>query len=449
MGFSEKLSSNTSHNVYYATLCVASGAKSLIVLAFAFLLTAGSLSAADFFKNEIFSDLPADKLYPQGQIFPFSGYSSPGGEKMKQMGFTATGPTYGKGQPKLAKSTAKAGLKNIWQLHATYNGVLIDGKNALGKIAKATGKKGIDWAKMAKCYEDAVKKIIAEHGDTVAWWALGVEEVRWWNKNEMKILEVAYKAIKAADPEKRPMFVYMPGHYGAGGMRNYVPYMDMLAQGYYPNFGNRVGYRYWCENVQATVKGFTPDRPMIAVTEMFREPQTDEDYNLIGAFVRHDVWMALIHKFKGIVVFSFGNRRNFDSYGEYLYQYSVVAKELTRSGGLGNVVLFGEDMNDLKLEITKGPKTVTIKKKQGKPAKMVDFTYPTLKWRDMRHNSGRYLFAASSSKEPVEATLKGLPQQPVKVINAADGKVLGETSNGTFKLKFGPLGVNLLKFEAK
>ena len=188
---------------------------------------------------------------------------------------------------------------------------------------------------------------------------------------------------------------------------------------------------------------------MIAVTEMFREPQTDEDYNLIGAFVRHDVWMALIHKFKGIVVFSFGNRRNFDSYGEYLYQYSVVAKELTRSGGLGNVVLFGEDMNDLKLEITKGPKTVTIKKKQGKPAKMVDFTYPTLKWRDMRHNSGRYLFAASSSKEPVEATLKGLPQQPVKVINAADGKVLGETSNGTFKLKFGPLGVNLLKFEAK
>ena len=449
MSLSKLSSSSTSHNAYYATLSAFSGAKSLAVLAFAFLLTAGSLSAADFFKNDLFSDLPKDKLYPQGQIFPFTGYSSPAGDKMKAMGFTATGPTYGKGQPKLAESTASAGLKNVWQLHVNYEGVIINGKPALAKAAKAAGKKGIDWEKMSQCIQDTVKNIIAEHGNTIGWWALGVEEVRWWNKNEMKYLEVAYKAIKAADPEKRPMFVYMPGHYGAGGMRSYMPYMDMLAQGYYPNFGNRAGYRYWLENVQATVKGFTPDRPMIAVTEMFREPKTDEDYNLIGAFVRHDVWMALIHKFKGIVVFSFGNRRNFDSYGEYLYQYSTVAKELTREGGLGNVVLFGEDMSDIKLEITKGPKTVTIQKKQGKPAKLVDFTYPTIKYRDMRHNSGRYFFAASSSKEPVEAVITGLPEQAIKVINAADGKVLGETSNGTFALKFGPLGVNLLKFEAK
>ena len=420
-----------------------------MLTAFALLLTAGNLSAKDFFKNNKFSDLPKDKLYPQGQIFPFTGYSSPAGDKMKSMGFTATGPTYGKGQAKLAEGTAKAGLKNVWQLHVSYDGVLITGKPALAKAAKAAGKKGIDWVKMGKCVENTVKGIVAKHGDTIGWWALGVEEVRWWNKNEMKYLEVAYKAIKNADPEKRPMFVYMPGHYGAGGMRNYMPHMDMLAQGYYPNFCNRIGYRYWLENVQATVKDFTPDRPMIAVTEMFREPKTDEDYSLIGAFVRHDVWMALIHKFKGIIVFSFGNRRNFDSYGEYLYQYSTVAKELTREGGLGNVVLFGEDMRDIKLEITKGPKTVTIQKKQGKPAKMVDFTYPTIKYRDMRHNSGRYFFAASSSKEPVEAVITGLPEQAIKVINAADGKVLGETSNGTFALKFGPLGVNLLKFEAK
>ena len=417
-----------------------------LLAAFALLLTAGTLSAADFFKNDKVSDLPKDKLYPQGQIFPFSGYSSPGGDKMKQMGFTATGPTYGKGQAKLAASTAKAGLKNIWQLCPTYENVVIAGKPAL---AKAAGKKGIDWAKMTQCIEKEVKQALAKFDDTIGYWALGVEEVRWWNKNEMKYIEVAYNAIKKADPKKRPMWIYMPGHYGAGGMRKYMPFMDMLGQGYYPNFGNRAGYRYWCENVQATVKGFTPDRPMIAVTEMFREPKTDEDYSLIGAFVRHDVWMALIHKFKGIVVFSFGNRRNFDSYGEYLYQYSVVAKELTREGGLGNVVLFGEDMNDIKLTITDGPKTVTIQKKEGKPAKVVDYSYPTVKYRDMRHNSGRYFFAASSSKEPVKAVITGLPKQPIKVINAADGKVMGETGNGTFELKFGPLDVNLLKFEAK
>ena len=446
MEFLKRSSSNRSHNVYYATLHSISGVKNSIILALVLSLTVGSLSAADFFKNEKFSKLPKDKLYPQGQIFPFSGYSSPSGDKMKQMGFTATGPTYGNSQAKLAASTAKAGLKNIWQLHVKYDDIVIDGKK---NLAKAAGKKGIDWVKMGKCVEDSVKEVLAKYDSTIGWWALGVEEVRWWNKNEMKYIEVAYNAIKKADPKKRPMWIYMPGHYGAGGMRKYMPFMDMLGQGYYPNFGDRAGYRYWCENVQATVKGFTPDRPMIAVTEMFRDPKTDEDYNLIGAFVRHDVWMALIHKFKGIVVFSFGNRRNFDSYGEYLYQYSVVAKELTREGGLGNVVLFGEDMNDVTLTITEGPKTVNVQKKEGKPVQIKTYTYPTVKYRDVRHNTGRYFFAASSSKEPVKAVIKGLPKQAIKVINAADGKVLDETSNGTFELKFGPLGVNLLKFEAK
>ena len=69
----QKSSSRTSHNVYYATLSASSRTKSLAVLALAFLLTAGSLSAADFFKNNVFSDLPKDKLYPQGQIFPITG----------------------------------------------------------------------------------------------------------------------------------------------------------------------------------------------------------------------------------------------------------------------------------------------------------------------------------------------------------------------------------------
>jgi len=188
---------------------------------------------------------------------------------------------------------------------------------------------------------------------------------------------------------------------------------------------------------------------MLAVTEMFREPKNEADRLLIPAFVRHDVWMALIHGFKGIVVFSFGNRSNFDSYGDYFFAYSEVANEITRPGGLGDVLLTGEVMNDIKLAVTQGPKTVLYQRKIGKPAKLTDFTYPTLKWRDMRHNSGRYCFVASSSKEPLTAVLSGLPQQPVQVVNAANGQVMGQTDNGTFELKFGPHGVHLLKFIAK
>jgi hypothetical protein len=224
--------------------------------------------------------------------------------------------------------------------------------------------------------------------------------------------------------------------------------MDLLAQGYYPNFGNRAGFRFWCENVQQTIKGF-PGRFMVAVTEMYRDPKEDADYELIPAFVRHDVWMAIIHGFKGVIVFSFAQRRNFDSHGEFFFAYSEVAGELNRAeNGLGKVVLFGQDKKDIQLKVVEGPATVSIKRKQN-PAGEVEFTYPTIKWRDMIHNSGRYCFAASSSKEPVKAVLSGLPKQPVTVINAANGKVLGKTADGTFKLDFGPYGVQLLKFVAE
>lgn len=403
----------------------------------------------DFFKSsQPDPKLPADKLYPQGQKFPFSGYSPSSVYGFKKLGFTAAGPTYGKGKDKLALNAKKEGISNIWQLAAVYDGITLDSKDKLAKAAKAAGKGGIDWKKMDACVQKAVKDAIKASKNNISWWALAVEEVRWWNKNELKYLEVAYKAVKKADPEKRPMFVYMPGHYGSGGMRQYMPFMDLLAQGYYPNFGNRAGFRYWCENVQQTVKGF-PGRFMVAVTEMYRDPKEEADYELIPAFVRHDVWMAIIHGFKGVIVFSFAQRRNFDSHGEFFFAYSEVAGELNRAeNGLGKVVLFGQDKKDIQLKVVEGPATVSIKRKQ-KPAGEVEFTYPTIKWRDMIHNSGRYCFAASSSKEPVKAVLSGLPKQPVTVINAANGKVLGKTADGTFKLDFGPYGVQLLKFVAE
>ena len=239
--------------------------------------TAVSAFAGDFFKSDLADPkLPADKLYPKGQLFPFSGYSPASVKGFKNLGFTAAGPTYGKGKDKLALKAQSEGIASIWQLAAVYDGVTLNSKEQLAKAAKAAGKNGIDWQKMDACVQKAVKDAIRTGNNNIGWWALAVEEVRWWNKNELKYLEVAYNAVKKADPEKRPMFVYMPGHYGSEGMRKYMPYMDMLAQGYYPNFGDRAGYRYWCENVQRTIKGF-PGRFMVAVTEMYRDPKVEED----------------------------------------------------------------------------------------------------------------------------------------------------------------------------
>ena len=180
----------------------------------------------------------------------------------------------------------------------------------------------------------------------------------------------------------------------------------------------------------------------IAVTEMYVQPK-DEELDMIPVWVHHDVWLSLIYGCEGILVFSFATRKNFDAHGNYFFAYADVAQELNGKPKLGEVLLFGVDEKDLSFTVTEGDKEAVY---DNKYKKNDVHTYPTIVWRDMRHATGRYCFAVASSATPIKAELTGLPKVPVAVFDAASGKQLGTTADGTFPLEFGPWGVKLLRF---
>ena len=387
--------------------------------------------------------LPADKVYPAGRIFPVSGYSSPSATLMRDFGFTVAGPVYGSHEKmcKWAQEAKEAGLPILWQLTVKQGEETV----TLELMSKANSKKAnIDWEAIEQSAKENAKDAIDKFGDSILWWYVTPEELRHWRSMEMNYLRNVADAIRSVDPLKRPISMYQPGHYGKASLEHYTPILDYISQGCYPHAGktHRTWNRYWAENLIGATKA--ANRTAIAVTEMYIEPQ-QEELGMVPAWVKYDVWVPLLYGCRGILVFSLANRKNFESHDRYLLAYSEVIKPLNGERKLGEVLLFGVEEKDLSFQVTDGPDTVTYVKKS--PNNNLTFTYPTILFKDIRHATGRYCFAASSSDMPVKTLLKGLPKQPVAVYDAENGKLIGTATDGTFPVEFDTWGVRLLRLE--
>ena len=417
-----------------------------------FLLLLTSVVRADFFQldKDPAAALPADKLYPHGRIFPFTGFSPPDGLDLRRFGHSLAGPTYGgtEGMLKLAARPEISDMPLIWQLNVTYKGREMEGVKSFEELYKRN--ETINWAEMEKSMVQAVELGLKTAGDRIYIWAVTPEELRWWKNEEMEYLRRFAAVIRRLDKKQRMVWMYIPGHYGKTSLDRYTPTLDVLAQGYYPRHGKTE--LVWCrahsENLRDAAAD-NPRKPMVGIVPgMYIQP-TRQDAQAIRTWIRHDVFVPLIHGAKLVIIFSLAERRNFNAHGEYFFAYSDIAKKLTAPGGIGEVLLFGKVENDLRFTVTSGPAetayTVTDRKTRKKVVKKV---YPTLVWRDLRHSSGRYCLVASSNSRPVKAELSGLPQTAAAVYNAETGELLGKTSNGKFPLDFGGYEVKILQFKS-
>lgn len=418
------------------------------------LLTALLLTAAlraDFFRldKDPAADLPADKLYPAGRIFPITGFSPPDGLDLNRFGFSLAGPAYGgeTGMINLAKRPEISTMPLVWQLNVTYKGRAMNGVQSFEAIYKS--KEAIDWTEMEKSMTRAVELGLKTAGNRIWLWAVTPEELRWWKPDEMEYLRRFAAVIRRVDKKQRMVWMYIPGHYGKTSLDHYTGILDVLAQGYYPRHGKTE--LVWCRNHSENLRDAaadSPRKPLVGIVPgMYIQP-TRQDTDAICTWVRHDVFVPLIHGAKLVIIFSLAERRNFNAHGEYFFAYSDIAKKLTAPGGIGEVILFGKVENDLHFTVTSGPAETAYKVTDRKTRKpVVKKVYPTLVWRDLRHSSGRFCVAASSNPQPVTAELSGLPPGTTAVYNAENGELLGKTSNGKFTLHFGGYEVKILQFK--
>ena len=64
-------------------------------------------------------------------------------------------------------------------------------------------------------------------------WDLVPEELRYWRANELNFLQVVSDAIRAADPQSRPVMMYEPNHSAISRLVNTVPHQDICGKGSY------------------------------------------------------------------------------------------------------------------------------------------------------------------------------------------------------------------------
>ncbi len=377
---------------------------------------------AAFFRtapNELEQKLPADKVFPQGRLFPFSFYSTGGGTEAKrgdllpaaqraadekqiiEAGVTMIGPQYELNDSSLDVAK-KYNVKMVFSIVPKVDGVIVDREYLKRLTAR---KEKLDVAKVKASVAEIVKAV-ADRPE-IAWWDITPEEMRFWVPNELEYLKTAYETVKENDPLKRPVFMYEPQHRSADDLVKLLPYQDLCVKGTYVNHSAMKTQRVWVrhsielqgEAVKAMKDG--RERYVIALPEMFQQPSAEE-LKMIPAWVRHDVYASLVNGAKGVLVFSASRRPEFAARQAYLDAYLKVCGELTGKLQLGQVFLFGEKKSDVECSIMSGPQQVTMTK--GK----VTQSYSPVSFACYSWHNKRYVFLVNSANEPVKAVVGGM-----------------------------------------
>ena len=260
------------------------------------------------------------------------------------------------------------------------------------------------------------------------------------------MLKNATEAIKQADPKKRPVFMYFPGHYNGNTMSKLAVYLDVVGKGMYTNYSSMKNTRSWCrwtmeQEIEAIKLSGSKTAIPIAVTEMFQQPPAAE-VKLIDSWVRHDVYSSLVAGAKGVLIFSASKRKDFSARKEYLNAYFKVCRELNGSMKLGQVFLFGKPMSDISLTITDGPQTVPFKYKTAK----VDITYPSVSMADIAYNNSRYVFLVNTADKPVDVVVGELVYgSGVTIEELFAGNEKFTAPEGDFNVKLAPLEVKAFR----
>ncbi|MBE6358797.1 MAG: hypothetical protein E7057_06075 [Lentisphaerae bacterium] len=394
-----------------------------LILSTIFTVVAGMLSAGD-----------GMSLYPNGDKFLFSGYSPSSAmyEKLKGDGFTAVGPVYSDMQ-KFMAAAKKSGLPVFYNINGP-----------LGKKALEDKNVQLDPAALGKAITDEVKAAVAAYSDDIYAWYLRPEELRYWRKREFAYFTIATAAIRKADPLKRPVLMYNPGHYNAGSLQKYLPHLTMMGKGTYTNHSGFKEQRIWVRHSmllqQQAITGAKVDIPFIAVLEMMRPPEKT-DLPKIGTWVRHDVYCALVSGAKGIVIYSLWPRSGFRNFGhnEYYQAYKSCAAELTGKADLGKVFLHGKEIPGITLNVTDGQKEIEL------TAHKTKVTYSTVNFKALEYNGKKYIFAVNSANTPITCQLAGVPAKTH--LQEIDGKrTYSVDDKGATALTFAPLEVLILTY---
>ncbi len=332
----------------------------------------------------------AERLYPEGAIFPIGGYS-PRPEQDKAAGFTLAGPTYGDSE-KLLRECEAVGLPMVYRIRTSLD---------------IKGRKGEPQFDAALIREEVRQQVEAvAQSEAIYAWTISPEELRHWRRHELAYFRLAVETIRQHDPRKRPVWMYEPGHRTAAALAKLLPEMDASAKGMYPNYADRMDERGWVRwsllQQREAIASANPRALFFALPEMFRQPPPGREAD-IRRWVRHDVYTALAEGAQGVLIYSFAKRRGFSARDAYYEAYAEVARELNGPAQTGPAFLLGQKRDSVGHEITSGPETISFSPTAAEPA----VTFRSLLTRQVTWQGRDYLLVINSAPERVGLRLTG------------------------------------------
>ncbi|NUQ64016.1 MAG: hypothetical protein HUU20_16185 [Pirellulales bacterium] len=392
---------------------------------------AGSAAAAppsveDFFRPapDTAARFDPAKVYPHGRLFPFGFYGLKT-SRDKPEGLTLLGP-YG--------TDENIAIARQLGIQCTYT-------VGLPMEFHTPSPQQLSPDEIRQRIREQVAK--AAGSREIAWWYLRPEELRYWRKNELAYLEAASEAVHAADPLKRPLWMYEPNHRDAAALARTLKFQDICGKGLYTNYSGKQDSRVWVrwsieQEVEAIRQTGGTAIP-IAVPEMFQDPP-EELRPMIPRWVRHDIYVSLITGAEGIMVFSGWRRPRFETFDAYFAAYAGCARELNGPLGLGQVFLFGQRREDIRVRVLGGPERLVLAGKSDAPADRLG-EYPPVSALDVAHGPHRYLFLASSANEAVQIAVEGLPAAPLGLEDLFEKEKVLAVDRGRLELTLEPLAV--------
>lgn len=364
-----------------------------------------------------------NKVYPQGHIFPFMGYSGVPGRDT-QFGFTVAGPSYGNQKPAL-KAAENAGLPYPYLIGMKMNFHAKGGKQPRPVIEK-------------EIREEITRQVKAVvDNPSICWWYITPEEIRHWRKNEMDYLRIATEAIRLADPHNRPVWMYEPNHRNAGSLAKTGKYQDIIGKGFYCNLAGYHNSRVWIKwsMQQQTIaadlleKQDGRKRTPLVLPELCQDPPNPAHDHMIPTWTRHDVYLGLMCGGKGVAIWSLFPRPAVKRTWQIWYDsYARLARELTGPSALGQVFLHGRPTNTLPVKILSGPREIPMVKgskndlekhttsDQEKAADSIKMAALTVAEYD--HDGSTYVFLCNSSSKETIKFQSGAYTHGARVIEA-------------------------------
>lgn len=369
--------------------------------------------------------------YPQGRQFPLGLYSIGTADEMK------------------LEKPFGWNIAHTYRMKPEYLGIV---KEAGGWFGLAHLDKGKTEAETQGLIGDYLAR------GPVAWWDFP-EEMRWWEEDEFQTVNNYSEWTRKYDPQKRPNFMYHAGHYTAGALARYVPYLDIIGAGTYTEYAHMP--RSWVRwRVEETIRGIEmaghkigPDylngeRVPIGIPMLFYVPGAFDVISPVEAY--HDFYSCLAAGARGILIFSYWHKRDADVLQKSYEAYAKAASEVSGPEGLGQALLFGEDVK-LVPQVLDGPPQTYAFRPTGTDQTI---SYPSVNVRAKRHEGKLYIIAVNSSERAVQARVKGLPEG-LTSLRLPFEKLLDESkkptdqprtvtvTGGAFEDSFGWLGVHV------